>query len=307
MKKVRLTFIWPDNNGTVFAGHYGAKHRYRVYRPRGTDDWQLLSTTAGRGRIGSVNGPLEVVPGDLVLMKPGVLHDYSPAIFPQTGAARDERSGFDVAPDAIVGPDRLAWEYDWVHFQPRQEWLDLLVWPEHAPGLMHLTLDDPVLQASVTAALARTLTSYPYHRRQLFVMNALEEALLWCDLQNPLSRNRAVDPRILRVMAYLSENLAEKVTLSGLAEMAAMSASRLSHLFHEQVGMGPIQYLDIQRLEHARRLLENTDTPITRIAGEVGFDLRYFSVRFKQYTTLNPRAYRKRAANPPTPAAPGIL
>src|SRR5450432_3331882 len=97
MKKVHLTFIWPDNSGTVFCGHYGKPQRHSIYRLHGTDDWQLLTTTAGRGRIGSVNGTFEVTPGELLLMRPGVLHDY--------------------------GPAEPGWEYDWVHFQPPQEWL----------------------------------------------------------------------------------------------------------------------------------------------------------------------------------------
>jgi len=272
MRKVRLTSIWPENNGTVFAGRYGPGHQYTVYRPRGTDDWQLLVPTAGRGRIGSPSGDFVPVPGELVLMRPGVRHDY--------------------------GPLELDWQYTWVHFQPRPEWFDLLHWPEHAPGLMRLPLPDPALRQQVMSALDRTLASYPYHRRQLFAMNALEEVLLWCDLQNPLSQNRSGDPRVMRIIAHLGENLAEKVTLASLAEKAGISVSRLSHLFQEQVGMGPIQYLDIQRLEHARRLLETTDMPITLIAGEVGVDPRYFSLRFKQHTTLSPRAYRKRAAHP---------
>ena len=270
MPKERLTFIWPENNGTVFCGHAGATQQHNIYRSHGTDDWQLLATTSGRGRVGSVNGSFEVTPGDVLLMRPGVLHDY--------------------------GPRESIWEYDWVHFQPRQEWLDLLGWPEHAPGLMHLRLLDDELRANVMSALARTLVSYPYHRQQLFIMNALEEALLWCDLLNPLSRGSRLDPRLHQVVTYLQRNLSDKITLASLAEIAGMSVSRLSHLFSEHTGMGPIQYLDIQRLEYARHLLENTDLPITRIAGDVGLDLRNFSARFKQYTTLNPRDYRKRAA-----------
>jgi len=267
MPKERLTFIWPDNNGTVFCGHAG---HHSIYRSRGTDDWQLLATTAGRGRVGSANGAFEVTPGDVLLMRPGVLHDY--------------------------GPVESVWEYDWVHFQPRQEWLDLLGWPEHAPGLMRLRLDDVELRDNVMSALARALVSYPYHRQQLFITNALEEVLLWCDLQNPLSRSSRLDPRLHEIITYLQQNLAEKITLAALAEIAGMSPSRLSHLFSEHTGMGPIQYLDIQRLEYARHLLENTDLPVTRIAGDVGLDLTNFSSRFKQYTTLSPRAYRRRAA-----------
>jgi len=281
MKKEHLIVTWPGNNGTVFAGHCGTGRGHSIHRPRGTNDWQLIATTYGCGRIGSTSGSFTVGVGDLVLMRPGVLHDY--------------------------GPEEPGWEYDWVHFQPRQEWLDLLTWPEHAPGLMRLRLSDPTLRSRVMGALARTLEGYPFHRRQLFLINALEEALLLCDMQNPLSRNRGLDPRLSRVIAYLGKNLTNKVTLAMLADLAGISVSRLSHLFHEQIGMGPMQYLDLQRLEYARFLLENSDTPITRIAAEVGLDVRYFSVRFKQHTTISPSAYRKRAVSPPSPIVSGLI
>jgi len=272
MKRERLTNIWPENNGTVFAGHMGIDFQHNVYRARGTDDWQIMAPTGGSGRIGSVNGDFVMRPGEVALMRPGVLHDY--------------------------GPLEPTWAYTWVHFQPRREWLDLLNWPELAPGLMRINLDDPELRERIETALARTLTRYqgPYDRRQLFALNALEEALLWCDLQNPLSHSGGIDPRIMRVVAYLNENLTERTTLAALADLAGMSVSHLSHLFYRQIGMGPIKYLDIQRLEHARRLLEKTDLPVGAIAERAGFELRYFSLHFKQHTTLSPRDYRKRAS-----------
>jgi AraC family transcriptional regulator of arabinose operon len=131
MKKEHLTFLWPENNGTVSCGHHGTTDRHDIYRVYGTDDWQLLATTAGRGRIGCINGMIEVSPRDIILMRSGVLHDYCPA--------------------------EPGWEYDWVHFRPRQKWLDLLAWPEDAPGLMRLGLTDVELRDNGMSALARPL------------------------------------------------------------------------------------------------------------------------------------------------------
>ena len=86
------------------------------------------------------------------------------------------------------------------------------------------------------------------------------------------------------------------MTLDGLADMAELSVSRLAHLFREQVGMTPQQFLEQQRLERARQLLELSGRSIGDIAGDVGFDNPfYFTLRFKKLTGLSPRDYRKRA------------
>jgi len=56
-----------------------------------------------------------------------------------------------------------------------------------------------------------------------------------------------------------------------------------------------MQYIDLQRIERAKQLLERTTTGISHISEQVGLDSVYFSLRFKQHTGFSPRAYRKRA------------
>ncbi len=107
--------------------------------------------------------------------------------------------------------------------------------------------------------------------RETFAMNALEEVLLWCDTQNPLSEQARMDKRIADTMDYLVRHLAEPVSLNDLAAACGLSVSRLAHLFRLQVGMTPQQFLERQRLHRARQLLELTPRPISAIAAEVGY------------------------------------
>jgi len=55
------------------------------------------------------------------------------------------------------------------------------------------------------------------------------------------------------------------------------------------------EYIRNQRIQHAQRLLKETDTPITDIAYAVGFsDYNHFSRIFKQITGVSARLYRKK-------------
>lgn len=130
--------------------------------------------------------------------------------------------------------------------------------------------------------------------RELFVLNALEEVILWCNTLNPLSAYTQMDPRIQEVMDYLCSHLREKITLAQVAAEHSLSVSSLSHLFRQQTGMTVLRYLEEQRLARARHLLELTPWTIQWIAQAVGYDNPfYFTLRFKQRNGTSPRDYRR--------------
>lgn len=70
--------------------------------------------------------------------------------------------------------------------------------------------------------------------------------------------------------AWALERLGSPITLSELAEHARMSVRTFSRRFRDEVGMTPLRWLTLQRLQHARRLLETTDLPVDRVAAEAG-------------------------------------
>ncbi|HZP81534.1 MAG TPA: arabinose operon transcriptional regulator AraC [Chthonomonadaceae bacterium] len=257
----------------LVTGHFHERKGYASWRTHGTNDWLLVYTLDGRGRFGYTDGEIIAQPGDMVLIRPGTLHDYG------------------------VEPTRHYWELLWTHFHPRPEWHEWLDWPEEAPGLMRLCLEDRDIRERIVAAFfeAHHLATGALRRRETFAMNALETVLLWCDTQNPRSQQSRLDGRVRLAMDYLCRNLAEKITLDTLAERSGLSVSRLAHLFRQQVGMTPLQFLELQRLDRARQLLELTSRSVQAIATELGFDSPfYFTARFKRQTGLSPRAYRQR-------------
>ncbi len=266
----------------IATGHFSEKTGYAAWRTHGTDDWLLIATLGEQGRFGHESGQIVTETGDMVLLRPGTRHDY--------GVAREAS----------------AWELLWAHFQPRAHWHEWLNWPEAAPGLMCLSLRDMALREKAIARFfdAHHQAAGALRQREPFALNALEEVLLWCDLQNPLSEQQSppLDGRVREAMDYLCRNLQEKITLDTLAAVSGLSVSRLAHLFRAQVGTTPQQFLEMQRLSRAKQLLELTPRTIQSIASEVGFDNPfYFSLRFKQHTGLSPRDYRRRASGPLRP------
>lgn len=248
---------------------------YRTVRPGGTTDWLLLATSAGSGRL-RCPGTADVVADSqhIVAIEPNTPHDY--------------------------GTDRSAghWSLRWAHIDPRPDWLPLLDWPLAAPGVRRLELDDTVL-SRVVRALDRAAAAHGagLRRGAMFAMNAVEEALLWCDTRNP--RDPVLDPRLLVVLEHIGATLDQAHTVAALARIGGLSTSRLAHLASAQLGTSLMAHVDRQRMDLAGHLLTRTDLPIAHIASRVGFtDPLYFSRRFRAATSMSPTAFRAGAAEP---------
>ena len=60
--------------------------------------------------------------------------------------------------------------------------------------------------------------------------------------------------------------------------------------------MTPLQFIEQQRIDRARQLLEHTGHTIATVAHQVGFDNPfYFSRRFKQATGMSPSDFRRQS------------
>jgi AraC family transcriptional regulator of arabinose operon len=124
-------------------------------------------------------------------------------------------------------------------------------------------------------------------------MHALEEAIMVCNLSNPNSQLINFDPRVRAAMDYVCNHLENPITLSNIADAAGLSISRLSSLFRQHAGLSPMHYVETQRIDRARGLLELTSMSVKEVAHRVGFASPfYFSLRFKALTQYSPRSYR---------------
>ncbi|HKT02450.1 MAG TPA: helix-turn-helix domain-containing protein [Rugosimonospora sp.] len=109
-----------------------------------------------------------------------------------------------------------------------------------------------------------------------------------------------VDTTTAATRAWALSNLDQPLDLPALARHASMSVRTFTRRFRDETGMSPGRWLALQRVEHARRLLETTGLPIDRVARQAGFGTAA-SLRQHLHTTVgvSPAAYR-RAFTPPT-------
>jgi transcriptional regulator GlxA family with amidase domain len=56
-----------------------------------------------------------------------------------------------------------------------------------------------------------------------------------------------------------------------MAGVARMSVRSFTRRFRDETGTSPSQWLNGQRVEHARLLLETTDLPVDDVARQAGF------------------------------------
>ena len=104
-------------------------------------------------------------------------------------------------------------------------------------------------------------------------------------------------PLIQRVMRIMTVNYTDSdFTLSQAAELAGITPVRLSNEFKTKMGMTPMDYLTMLRMEEAKKLLRQTDLNVSDVCRQSGYaDASSFTRRFKQYAQVTPLQYRQAA------------
>jgi transcriptional regulator GlxA family with amidase domain len=74
-----------------------------------------------------------------------------------------------------------------------------------------------------------------------------------------------------KIRLHILENPRADLSLAALADVAGVSLRHLSRLFRAELGMSPAGYVELIRLDIARRLLEDSTSPIKAIAYAAGF------------------------------------
>ncbi|MFI6509695.1 GlxA family transcriptional regulator [Streptosporangium sp. NPDC050855] len=94
--------------------------------------------------------------------------------------------------------------------------------------------------------------------------------------------------------AWALERLHRPLPLSELAAHARMSRRTFTRRFRDEVGLSPGQWLVLQRVELARRMLETSDLPIDGVALRAGFGTAASLRQHLQSAIgVSPMAYRR--------------
>ncbi len=113
-------------------------------------------------------------------------------------------------------------------------------------------------------------------------------------IARPASTAGATGGSLEETRRWAAERLHEPLDVAAMARHASVSPRTFARRFREEAGTTPLQWLLNQRVQEARRLLEETDLPIDAIAWQAGFGTAA-SLRdhFRRVTATTPTAYRR--------------
>lgn len=169
--------------------------------------------------------------------------------------------------------------------------------PVEAPAFREAVIHDPVLAARlrlVHAALAAEgATAHDALRTDTLLVETL--GLLLAGHGSGVRRapapvaTRAVE----RVRDYMAAHFGGPVLLRDLAAVAGLSTFHLVRVFRRATGLPPYSYLELLRVEHARRLLRD-GFPIVEVALRTGFsDQSHLTRRFRRVVGVPPGQYAR--------------
>lgn len=105
-------------------------------------------------------------------------------------------------------------------------------------------------------------------------------------------------PEMLRIVAYVRTHYREKVSVADMARVGGMSVSSQERLFRKTFGLTPLMYLRKTRLNAACKLLRETQTGLSEIAVQCGFnDQTNMTRAFRLELKITPLRYRRRFSN----------
>jgi AraC family L-rhamnose operon transcriptional activator RhaR len=266
---------------------HAGPHLHEKSHPLHTHSFfEIALVTAGDGVHHSPAGRQSLQTGDVILLRPGVWHQY------------DECRGLQVY-NCCFSADLMQRELAWTREDPL---LGYLLWtgPFSAQrrGMLTTRLEPEAFKEGIEhlEELRRLRNqSLSRHRGDLVGWLSL---YLSCLARTVAERDELGDqthPAVLDAMRMMEADPARQWMLTDLAHALHLAPGYLVRLFKAETGLPPMAYLSRHRVELAADQLLHTDLPISRIGESVGWpDQNYFARRFKSHYGLSASTYRSR-------------
>jgi AraC family transcriptional regulator len=166
---------------------------------------------------------------------------------------------------------------------------------------MRFAFSDP-LGVALTRQVLGELYAPQTAERDIYV-GALVDALKAHMLRGPVNPANAEIPvsafsssyRIHHIMKIILDRPEANHSVEELAAHSGVTPSHFCRIFRKATGVSPHQYVMRARLDRARTMLEQSDTPIAMIAEALGFTSQsHFTRAFRQFAGETPSDFRKR-------------
>lgn len=236
---------------------------------RTLQEYQINYITEGSGIFETSTDQFQVVPGSMLILRPGVWHRYRPD--PNTGW-NEHYLGFNGDFCGNLFQDGFFQSQKPVLYVGFQENLLKLFFE-----IVQLVKDEKTGHQQVCAANAILMLS-----KILSVIRNQEFA------------GKSIERTIRKACLYFRENLNVSVNMEELSNELNVGYSYFRQMFRKYTGISPTQYHLSLRIQKAKDLLVSTDQSFKEIALDLGFDSYfYFSRIFKDKTGKSPLEFRK--------------
>ena len=165
-----------------------------------------------------------------------------------------------------------------------------------SPVSMHIASADTKQFQLLMREIQKNLTEQPVD--YIAYVHSLIVILSISLQRSARERNIPLDPvknnaSILAALAYIDDNLGQRITLQDAANAAMLSPSYFSALFKSYTGYSLIDYTNAKRIELASKILLSNPTPsVSAVAMRVGFNnMSNFNRAFRKYAGCTPREY----------------
>jgi AraC-like DNA-binding protein len=256
-------------NASYPLGFHPARYQFSVDYGRVLDEYQLIYLTRGQGSFRSSHLESATVrEGNLILLFPSEWHNYAP----------DKKTG---------------WDEHWIGFSGIN--IDNRVqhgfFSKQKP-ILNIGMNEEVLKLYGQALIIAKNQKTGYQQMLAGIVNLLLGYAYSLD-RSYLLEDLEVTQQINKAKVIIREHFLERLTPESVAEQVCMGYSRFRHVFKEDTGCSPAQYIQQLKIQKCKELLTYTILSSQQIAYEVGFENPdYFCRLFKKKTGLTPIEYR---------------
>lgn len=246
------------------------------------EEIEIILVTRGKVELLLDGKKLLLIPGDIVFVNSGQLHQYTSLeeitaynayIFPLSGLKFGHE---DITQTTVIGPV-CSGKLCFPTRLPR----------EHAVYPSIRNLIEKIIEVNNKQSSSFPLLTKAY----LYEIIALlyENKLLTRQVTVPKDTDTC-----RQILSYIQEHYQEKIAVPDIAKCMCMSPNYFSAYFTGHFGRNFIDFLIHYRIEQACVLLLSENLPVTQAALQTGFDnVSYFIKKFKTVTSMTPAAYRK--------------
>lgn len=288
MKVIKLNAGMPVSYSS--CGHFLSTQPW-THMKRILDNYELIIGLKGILYIRLQNERYEVKPGEVLLLKPGQMHEgyrqtnyYNEVAFYWVHFQCE--SGYKEADlDAVIEKISLA------KTNPYYEGLhDTIILPEYM-------VPNSIARINILFKQLLDISNSNYYTNR--ICDNLLTTLLYEISQQTMdllfsNTKGTEDIAFSKVLEWIKINLNRKISLEAVAEAFRFNKKYFARLFKAKIGVTVNQYILTLKLHKAKDLLLQTELSIKEIAFLLGFnDEKYFMKVFRVQEQMTPTEFRK--------------